>query len=170
VANVHIDRPLQDRPGAPASWDNVVYGARGLGYVDAGHQNLNPLPVPTVLTWYRALGEQADARTQLLTRSWESWRDEVLDELSVPHPDLRARTLRVDVARYGHAMAVPVPGTRASAALAALRRPQSGLWRRVYFAHGDLSGYSIFEEAFTHGYRAGQAVLSAVGLAPKKGR
>jgi monoamine oxidase len=170
VANVHIDRPLQDRPGAPASWDNVVYGARGLGYVDAGHQNLNPLPVPTVLTWYRALGEQAGARTQLLTRTWETWRDEVLDELSVPHPDLRARTLRVEVARYGHAMAVPTPGTRGSAALAALRRPQSGTWRRVHFAHSDLSGYSIFEEAFTHGYRAGQAVLSAVGLTTKKGR
>ncbi len=170
VANVHIDRPLQDRPGAPASWDNVVYGARGLGYVDAGHQDLNPLPVPTVLTWYRALGDQAGARTQLLARPWESWRDEVLDELSVPHPDLRARTLRVEVARYGHAMAVPIPGTRASAALAALRRPQSGMWRRVHFAHADLSGYSIFEEAFTHGQRAGQAVLSAVGLTAKKGR
>jgi hypothetical protein len=170
VANVHIDRPLQDRPGAPASWDNVLYGARGLGYVDAGHQNLNPLPVPKFLTWYLALGEQAGSRQQLLARTWESWRDEVLDELSVPHPDLRARTLRVEVARYGHAMAVPVPGTRASAALAALRRPQSGLWRGVYFAHSDLSGYSIFEEAFTHGYRAGQWVLSAVGLAPKKGR
>lgn len=170
VANVHIDKPLQDRPGAPASWDNVVYGARGLGYVNAGHQNVNPLPVPTVLTWYRALGDQADVRRALLARNWESWRDEVLDELSVPHPDLRARTLRVEVARYGHAMAVPVPGMRTSAALAALRRPQSGLWRKVHFAHSDLSGYSIFEEAFTHGYRAGQAALSAVGLTSKKGR
>jgi monoamine oxidase len=170
VANVHIDRPLQDRPGAPASWDNVLYGAPGLGYVDAGHQNVNPLPVPTVLTWYRALGLQAGMREQLLARSWESFRDEVLDELSVPHPDLRARTLRVDVARYGHAMAVPTPGTRGSAALAALRRPQAGMWRRVHFAHSDLSGYSVFEEAFTHGARAGQAVLSAVGIAAKKGR
>jgi monoamine oxidase len=157
VANVQIDRPLHDRPGAPPSWDNVIYGARGLGYVDAGHQNLNPLPEPTVLTWYRALGDQPGGREQLLARNWESWRDEVLDELSVPHPDLRARTLRVEVARYGHAMAIPVPGMRGSAALAALRRPQAGMWRRVHFAHSDLAGYSIFEEAFTHGYRAGRA-------------
>jgi len=170
VANVHIDRPLQDRPGAPASWDNVLYGAAGLGYVDAGHQNLNPLPVPTVLTWYRAMGDQPGARQQLLARTWETWRDEVLDELSVPHPDLRARTLRVEVARYGHAMAVPVPGTRGSPALAALRRPQPGMWRRVHFAHADLSGYSIFEEAFTHGYRAGQAVLAAVGITARRSR
>jgi len=163
VANVHIERPLQDRPGAPPSWDNVLYGAQGLGYVDAGHQNMNPLPQPTVLTWYRSLGDQPDARAQLLAQPWESWRDQVLGELSRPHPDLRAKTMRIDVARYGHGMAIPVPGIRGSSALAALRRPQPGLWRRAHFAHGDLSGYSVFEEAFTHGHRAGQAVLAALG-------
>jgi len=171
VANVHIERPLYDqRAGAPPSWDNVLYGSRGLGYVDAGHQNLDPLPVPTVLTWYRALGDEPNGRAQLLARPWQSWRDEVLDDLSVPHPDVRARTLRVDVARYGHAMVVPVPGLRASAALAALRRPQPGLWRRVHLAHSDLSGYSIFEEAFTHGYRVGQQVLAELGLPRKQFR
>jgi hypothetical protein len=44
-----------------------------------------------------------------------------------------------------------------------LQRPQSGLWRRVHFAHADLSGYSIFEEAFTHGWRAGRAAAKALG-------
>jgi predicted NAD/FAD-dependent oxidoreductase len=162
VANIHIEGPLHDRPGAPPAWDNVLYGARGLGYVDAGHQKLDPLPDPTVLTWYRALGDLPDGRAQLLSRPWESWRDEVLDELSAPHPDLRLKALHIDVARWGHAMAIPVPGMRASAALAALQRPQAGMWRRLHFAHGDLSGYSIFEEAFTHGWRAGQAAARAV--------
>ncbi|MDB5873174.1 MAG: hypothetical protein JWQ07_2616 [Ramlibacter sp.] len=169
VANVHIERPLQDREGAAPSWDNVIYGAPGLGYVDAGHQNLNPLPEPTVLTWYRALGDAPGVRAQLLARPWASWRDEALDELSVPHPDLRAKTLRVDVARYGHAMAIPVPGTRGNAALAALRRAQPGLWRRAHFAHSDLSGYSVFEEAFTNGHGAGQAVLAALGVEKRGG-
>ncbi|ROZ64437.1 FAD-dependent oxidoreductase [Ramlibacter sp. WS9] len=168
VANVHIESPLQDRDGAPPAWDNVVYGGRGLGYVNAGHQNLNPLPEATVLTWYCALGDEPGGRARLLARPWESWRDEVLDALSVPHPDLRARTLRVDVARYGHAMATPTPGTRANEALAALRRPQTGLWRSTHFAHSDLSGYSVFEEAFTHGYRAGHAVLGALRVAGKR--
>jgi monoamine oxidase len=167
VANLHIERPLQDRAGAPASWDNVLYGARGLGYVNAGHQNLNPLPVPTVLTWYRAMGDEPGARAQLLARPWAHWRDEVLDELSLAHPDLRARTLRVEVARYGHAMAIPVPGMRASAALAALRQPQD-TWRKLHFAHSDLSGYSVFEEAFTHGHRAGRSVLAALGAPGKR--
>jgi monoamine oxidase len=163
VANVQIDRPLHDRPGAPLSWDNVLYGAQSLGYVDAGHQKLDPLPEPTVLTWYRALGDVPDGRAQLLARPWESWRDEVLDELSDPHPDLRIKTVRIDVARFGHAMAIPVPGMRASSALQALQRTQTGLWRRLHFAHSDLSGYSVFEEAFTHGWRAGQAAARALG-------
>jgi monoamine oxidase len=161
VANVHIDSPPADRAGAPLSWDNVIHGSSGLGYVNAGHQKLNPLPEPTVFTWYRALGGEPNARAQLLARPWASWRDEVLDELSVPHPDIRSKALAVEVARFGHAMAIPVPGMRTSSALAALQRPQSGLWRRVHFAHADLSGYSIFEEAFTHGWRAAQQVRRA---------
>jgi hypothetical protein len=162
VANIHIEAPLADRPGAAPSWDNVIYGARGLGYVDAGHQKLNPLPEPTVLTWYRPLGDEPGGRAQLLSRPWASWRDEVLDEISAVHPDLRAKTLAVEVARFGHAMAIPVPGMRTNAALAALQKPQAGLWRRVHFAHADLSGYSIFEEAFTHGWRAGRAAAKAL--------
>ncbi|MGZ8261154.1 MAG: FAD-dependent oxidoreductase, partial [Caldimonas sp.] len=39
VANLQLDAALDDRPGAPPAWDNVVYGARGLGYVDAMHQS-----------------------------------------------------------------------------------------------------------------------------------
>jgi hypothetical protein len=26
VANIHLDAPLQDRPGAAPAWDNVLYG------------------------------------------------------------------------------------------------------------------------------------------------
>jgi hypothetical protein len=56
VANLHIDQALHDRPGAPPSWDNVLYGSVGLGYVDAMHQNLQRVPGATVLTYYQALG------------------------------------------------------------------------------------------------------------------
>ncbi|MEO5738494.1 MAG: FAD-dependent oxidoreductase [Variovorax sp.] len=156
VANVHLRAPLADRPGAAPSWDNVVYGTRGLGYVDARHQTLDPTPGPTVLTWYRPLGpsrhEPGDGRRLLLERPWSGWRDELLDELSVPHADLRTQTTRIDITRYGHAMAMPTPGL--------LRRlgarvPSAG---RLAFAHADWSGYSIFEEAFTRGHLAGRAI------------
>ena len=148
VANLHLREPLQDRPGAPPSWENVLYGAKGLGYVDARHQSLDPTPAATVLSWYLAPGEAN--RPQVLARSWREWMDVALAELSTPHPDLAGKVTHVEVARYGHAMAIPVPGALAAVATAL---PSTA---RLSFAHADWAGYSIFEEAFTSGHRAGQ--------------
>ncbi|MEO5672731.1 MAG: FAD-dependent oxidoreductase [Ramlibacter sp.] len=150
VTNLHLSEPLRDKPGAPPSWDNVLYGVQGLGYVDARHQSMDPRPGPTVLTCYRAPGESA--RPQLLARGWRDWQAEVVAELSAPHPDLAGKLLRVEVARYGHAMAIPVPGSLAQVAASI---PHTG---RLAFAHSDWAGYSIFEEAFTLGHRAAATV------------
>ena len=150
VANLYLRAPLNDRPGAAPAWDNVIYGAQGLGYVDAKHQSLDPRPGPTVLSWYRAPGEPA--RQQLLARTWRDWQREVVAELSVAHPDLAGKLGRIEVARYGHAMAIPVPGGRARAAGGT---PRAG---RLAFAHSDWAGYSIFEEAFSAGHRAGTGI------------
>jgi hypothetical protein len=147
---MHLRAPLRDRPGAPPSWDNVIYGAAGLGYVDASHQSLDPRPGPTVLTWYAAPGEAA--RAELLQAPWSAWRDRAMAELGTAHPDLAEQLTRIEVTRHGHAMAIPVPGTRAR--LQGL--PLHG--RRLSFAHADWAGYSIFEEAFTLGHLAGRSV------------
>ncbi|WP_399697480.1 FAD-dependent oxidoreductase [Xenophilus sp.] len=162
VANVHLRAPLQDRPGAAPSWDNVVYGARGLGYVDANHQALDPTPRATVLSWYRPLGpsaldgaDVAEGRRRLLDAPWTAWRDELLAELAVPHPDLPRLATRIEVTRYGHAMAVPSPGLLAR--IGGLPH-RAG---RLLFAHADWSGYSIFEEAFTRGHLAGTLAAAA---------
>lgn len=155
VANLQLRAPLADRPGAPPSWDNVVYGSAGLGYVDAGHQSLNPRRGATVLTWYLPLGDDAPAgRRALLDQPWTHWRDQVLAELALPHPDLPEHLLRIDVTRYGHAMAVPMPGPQVTWPTA------SG---RLSFAHSDWSGYSVFEEAFTRGHLAGAALARLKG-------
>ena len=63
--------------------------------------------------------------------------------------------------RYGHAMAIPAPGVRGSAALQALAQPAAA-GARLHFAHSDLAGYSIFEEAFTLGQAAGDAAARRV--------
>ena len=163
VANVHLDKPLTDRPGAAPSWDNVLYGSVGLGYVDAMHQSLRPHAGPTVITAYRALGGDAPAqsiaqRRRLLAEPWQAWAQEVVNELSHAHPDLPRKAKQIDLMRYGHAMSIPAPGVRGSAALRALTAPLG----RVHFAHSDLSGYSVFEEAFFHGQRAGLAASAAL--------
>jgi hypothetical protein len=114
-----------------------------------------------VLTAYWALGgdtpaELAAQRARLLDAPWRTWAAAVLADLVPLHPDLPERLTRVDLMRYGHAMSIPLPGVRGSAALAALAQPQ----RRVHHAHADLSGYSVFEEALYHGTRAAQDVLA----------
>jgi hypothetical protein len=133
VANLHLDKPLLDRPGAAPSWDNVSYGSAGLGYVNAQHQSLSPAPGATVLTAYRAL--PLAQRAALLDQPWQHW------------------------ARHGHAMSIPIPGVRGHAALRALRE---GSTPRLHWAHADLAGYSVFEEAFTTGDAAGRNAARAL--------
>lgn len=171
VANLSLSAPLADRPGAAPSWDNVLHGVPGLGYVDAMHQSLRQVPGPTVLTYYRALGGDPGARAGLLEWPWTHWRDAILAELSVAHPDLAGKTERIELVRFGHAMAIPVPGTLAQigllrAGLPGVRAASAGGVPalvfddapRLAFAHADWSGYSVFEEAFTLGHVAGQAL------------
>ncbi|BEP94239.1 NAD(P)/FAD-dependent oxidoreductase [Acidovorax sp. A79] len=177
VANIHIDSALTDRPGAAPAWDNVLYAdptAGGLGYVNAGHQRLDARAVlagPTVLTYYQALGDAPDGRQHLATQPWQHWADPILAALAVPHPDLRQRATRVDITRYGHAMAIPTPGMLGFLSQIGLQRlpgkrrqlsnGEQTPWiptpatARLAFAHSDWSGYSVFEEAFTRGHGAG---------------
>ncbi len=157
VANLQLGAPLLDRSGPGLSWDNVIYGGEQLGYVDAGHQRLDPTPGPTVLTAYWALATAQ--RRALLEAPWERWAGLVLAPLQAVHPDLPDKLLRMDLMRWGHAMSIPVPGLRGSAALLALRQPQ-GPQGRLHFAHSDLAGYSVFEEAYTAGWEAAGRLLA----------
>jgi hypothetical protein len=163
VGNLHLRDALLDRPGAAPSWDNVIYSEQpgtSLGYVDAMHQSLRPVAGATVLSCYHALGDLPDGRRQLLEQPWAQWRDRIVAELLAPHPELLQRATRLEITRHGHAMAVPLPGT-----LARLRRLplQAGAGRagqrtgRLFYAHSDWSGYSVFEEAYTQGRAAGLA-------------
>ena len=158
VANLHLDAALDDRPGAPPSWDNVLYGSASLGYVDDMHQSTLPFAGPTVLTAYWALGGRSEAelgagRERLLRETWSMWAGRVVADLATAHADLPGKISRIDLMRYGHAMAVPSPGVRSSPALRALAEVRG----RIHFAHSDLSAYSVFEEAFYQGTRAGRA-------------
>jgi monoamine oxidase len=154
VANLLLDQPPYDRPGAAPAWDNVIHGSAGLGYVNAAHQNLAAHPSgPLVLTAYHALPVQE--RAALLERDAPAWAERVLADLNSGHPDLRQRVQRIELMRWGHAMAIPRPGLQRHPALGALRAARG----RVRFAHADLAGYSVFEEAFTAGCEAAAAAV-----------
>jgi predicted NAD/FAD-dependent oxidoreductase len=145
VANLHLAAPLLQRAGAPPSWDNVIVGSSGLGYVDAMHQSLRAAPGATVLTAYHALARAE--RPALLAEDPTPWAERVLKDIEPAHPDIRRRVQRIDLMRWGHAMAIPAPGVQRHPALLALRAQRG----RLRFAHADVAGCSVFEEAFIAG-------------------
>lgn len=161
VANLTLDRVPESGFGAELAWDNVLLDSPSLGYVDATHQSLRTHKERTVWTYYWALTDRSpgDARRLLLSRSWRDWTEAILADLSRAHPDLRRCLRRVDVMRQGHAMIRPTPGFLSSPARQALAAADGP----VFYAHSDLSGLSLFEEAQYHGVAAADRVLARVG-------
>jgi len=156
VANLFLrDRPVET--GFPLAWDNVLYESPSLGYVAATHQRGLDRG-PTVFTYYYPLcdDDPRAARRRLLEADWKSWADVALTDLTRAHREIRALTERLDVMRWGHAMIRPRPGFIWGGARRAATQP----FRSIHFAHTDLSGIALFEEAFDHGIRAAEEVLA----------
>jgi protoporphyrinogen oxidase len=159
VANLHL-RSRPSASGVPFAWDNVLYESPSLGYVVATHQTGVDYG-PTVWTWYYAItGDGKAAREKLLKATHREWADVALSDLSRAHRDLGEHLDRVDVFRWGHAMTRPLVGQREALAAAAASAPAGG----IHFAHTDLSGIALFEEAHDHGVRAAEEVLAALGV------
>ncbi|MBC8088992.1 MAG: twin-arginine translocation pathway signal protein, partial [Phycisphaerae bacterium] len=160
VANITLDRWPSER-GAPPAWDNVIYGSQSLGYVVATHQQLGQPGPASVWTWYHAVVDRAsvDGRKWLRDTEWTWWRDHILADLGRAHPDIGDAVTRIDVRRWGHAMARPGPGVLERAARLGSWTAGTGL----FVAHADLSGFSLFEEAQWHGVRAADRAGALLG-------
>jgi protoporphyrinogen oxidase len=161
VANLQ----LADHPGyqgAELAWDNVIHGSKSLGFVVNNHRD-GPARGPTTFSYYWPLtGEDPVAeRKWLYALSYREAADLVLADLERCHSDLRRQLRRLDVWRWGHGMVRPTPGMMSDLARRSLLRPHGPL----HFAHTDLSGVALFEEAFDHGQRAAAEVLAAMGRA-----
>jgi hypothetical protein len=158
VANLHLaQRPVE--PSFPLSWDNVIYDSPGLGYVVATHQRGKD-DGPTVLTYYRPLcdDDPVVGRQWLQDLSWTQCAELVLADLEQAHADIRSLVGRLDVMKWGHAMIRPAPGFQFSLDRRSCAAPYEG----VHFAHTDLSGMALFEEAFDQGLRAANAVMRSL--------
>jgi len=161
TANVTLDRWPEER-GLPPAWDNVIFDSPGLGYVVATHQSFRQYIPRTVWTYYWALadGSPAQNRRWLLAQPWETLRDRILADLSRAHRDIADCVSRVDIMRHGHAMARPTVGFLS--APSRLRAQAAGR-ERLFYAHSDLSGLSLFEEAQYRGVAAADGALEALG-------
>lgn len=160
VANLH----LRDRPrslGVSLAWDSVFLDSDSLGYITATHQTGNDYG-PTVLTYYSPFcdADPRAARQRLLDMTWNDVCNLILADMQPAHPEIRELVERIDVMRWGHGMIRPQAGFVWSRA----RREAASPWRGVHFAHTDLSGVALFEEAFHHGLRAAEEVLGELSL------
>lgn len=160
VSNFVLHRFPHEADGAQLAWDNVIHGSPALGYVAASNQLIRVAkPARTVFTAYHALNHADPA----VLRTWL---------LDAPDAELLAFAAQDLVAAYGkrfwravdaveisiraHAMRIPLPGYLDDPQLAAVRAHRS----RLHFAHSDLSGYSVFEEAAFWGVEAARRVLA----------
>ena len=87
------------------------------------------------------------------------WAEQIVADLERAHPDIRRVTTQIDIHRNGHAMVRPLPGL----IWGRERRRFAADAPRLRFAHADVSGFSIFEEAQYRGVLAAERTLQRLG-------
>ena len=151
---------LTDNFSFPLCWDNVIYGSKGLGYIYDQQQSLQQLQQRKVITYYCSFSS-ADLkkdRRKLYSNSKEYWKQFVFADLKLAHPDIEAFTESIDIRLIGHGMISPTAGFLFGESR---KRAMQSIGNKIHFAHSDLSGVSIFEEAFHQGINAVSQVLDA---------
>lgn len=141
---------LADNGSYPLCWDNVVYGANGLGYIYDQHQSLQQVQPKKVITYYYSFSSSdiKKSRKDLYQKKSAYWKQFVFDDLKIAHPNIENITEEISIHILGHGMISPVPGFIFGIHKKIASQNIEG---KIFFAHSDLSGISIFEEAFHQG-------------------
>ncbi len=140
------------------SWDNVIYGVEGLGYIYNQHQNININTGKKIITYYRSFSTKNSKkdRRNLYEITEEEMKKMVFDELKLAHPHFEEMVEEVYFHKLGHGMISPIPNTIFGKEKEHLKQ---NIENKIFFAHTDLSGISIFEEAFHQGIDAAKKML-----------
>ena len=164
IANVTVNQLPQGK-GIGLCWDNVAYDTPSVGYVNAGQQSVKLTDNKKVLTWYLPLCDQEPriARLAAYTRGYEQWLDIMMPELEYMHPGITDAIENVECWVWGHGMIFPAVNYIWGQNRKDAQQPVNN---NLFFAHTDLSGISIFEEAFHQGIRAANRVLEIYGKQP----
>lgn len=155
-----ILKELPSGSGMPLCWDNVIFEAQGLGYINDQQQSVTQERPRQVITYYYAL-QGADSKTlrrQLYEKGESYWQQFVLDDLQRAHPSIADWIESMEIQRWGHGMISPVKGFLSGPVLKAAR---TSVHPRILLAHSDLSGMSLFEEAFHQGLTAAEKCLQS---------
>jgi hypothetical protein len=161
VANLYCNKMPMRELGAPLSWDNVIAYSDSLGYVNSNHQKLESRTKELVLTYYKAFADSDPqaSRKKLHEAKADQLAEDLLYELQKVHPDIRDIVNEVEIQLWGHAMARPTVGELWGRRIS--RNKILNECRRVQFVHTDVSGISIFEEAFDNATRAVNHILNS---------
>lgn len=161
VSNFVLHQFPEEPHNTELSWDNVVYGSRGLGYVVASHQQIRVArPAQTIFTAYSALNHDTpqNVRKWLLhANAADLLEPAAQDLLAVYGKRFWQHVSHVDITVRAHAMSVPKVGYLSDETLLTWRNHHS----KVVFAHSDLSAYSVFEEAAYWGVEAARKIQAA---------
>jgi hypothetical protein len=158
VANLKVKR-LEERNGAPLSWDNVLYESDSLGYINATHELVSQPGLYQNLTYYLPLTKNSPlmARRVAQAKTHAEWVSEIFQDLEKVHVNLAQQTEEVNIMLWGHAMVQPLPGLIHGAVREEL---SASIGNRIHFAHTDLAGVSLFEEGFYQGLQAANKVMN----------
>jgi hypothetical protein len=158
VANLKVKR-LEERNGAPLSWDNVLYESESLGYINATHELVSQPGLYQNLTYYLPLTKNSPlmARRVAQAKTHAEWVSEIFQDLEKVHVNLAQQTEEVNIMLWGHAMVQPLPGLIHGAVREEL---SASIGNRIHFAHTDLAGVSLFEEGFYQGLQAANKVMN----------
>ncbi|MCS5709948.1 FAD-dependent oxidoreductase [Candidatus Berkiella aquae] len=159
VANITLTGEPK-RNGADIAWDNVSYYSPSLGYIHAKHQSLQARRHNTVITYYLPLDDVTPklARQTALNRTPQEWRQHIVNDLENMHPGISLLISDIQYRVLGHGMICPTPHL--------VWRERQQLQRaqgKLFFAHSDMSGLSLFEEAFWQGMQTANAVIRTLG-------
>lgn len=140
------------------AWDNVIYGSQGLGYIYDQHQNINQIMGEKVITYYKSFSTRdcRKARKKLYSMNENELKSLVLEDLMKAHPMIEELIIEMQFHKIGHAMIAPVPGQIFGSETEKVKQP---IEDKIFFAHTDLSGISIFEEAFYQGLRTAEQMI-----------
>ncbi len=158
VANIKMAHTSSEKQH-PMSWDNVWMESDSLGYVVATHQLPQQQTDAINLTYYLPFtnGDATAERRKLHNATYETLCDMVIKDIEKVHPDIRETITDININIWGHSMVKPLPGI-----ISGIIREElsASINNRIHFANSDLSGISIFEEAFYQGENAATKTLS----------
>lgn len=157
VANITINDKSKLNGQSELSWDNVIYNSGSLGYVNACHQKLDRNQKQTVITWYYNFSKK-DAKTEreeVYGKDENYWKEFILNDLKIAHPGIENFIDEIVLYLHGHGMISPSPGFLNSEIRVKLSEGFEGL----HFVHSDVSGISLFEQAFYRGTLVAKRLL-----------